>query len=179
MQVLLEESNYRKAGHVGCWKELSSLVWAAQGALWPLKGSRGCSDSSCHLLTEADGLRDSQQLPVGSVTPSLPGTGVRQLHAPGLSGCRAAMGGLGQSLAQAQGSSPAPATSAWRLHCSRAQMGLGLQHWAGDSSHFSRSTAPVLSLAASSQLSLGAPGQRALPLHLLILHRVLMVSSHS
>lgn len=98
------------------------------------------------------------------------------------------MGGLGQSLAHPWGSSPAPAASAWRVHGSRGQMGLGLQHWAGDSSHFSLeqcdicpSKAPVLSLAASSQLSLGAPGQPALPLHLLILtlHRVLMASSHS
>lgn len=67
-------------------------------------------------------------------------------------------------------------------------MGLGLQHWAGDSSHFSLeyynvclSQASVLSMAASRQLSLGAPGEPALPLHLLILtlHKVLMASSHS
>lgn len=45
-------------------------------------------------------------------------------------------------------------------------MGLGLQHWAGDSSHFSLeyynvclSKAPVLSMAESRQLSLGAPGE--------------------
>lgn len=62
------------------------------------------------------------------------------------------MGGLGQSFAHPWGSSPAPATSAWRLHCSRGQMGSGLWHWAEDSSHFSLehccvcpSKAPVLS----------------------------------
>lgn len=30
IQELLEESSYTRAGHMGCWKELSSLVWAAQ-----------------------------------------------------------------------------------------------------------------------------------------------------
>lgn len=42
---LLEESSYTR---VGCWKELSSLVWAAQeqpgSGHGSLKGSRGCSN---------------------------------------------------------------------------------------------------------------------------------------
>lgn len=88
---LLQKSSYTRAGHVGCWKELSSLAWAAQEqpglGHGSLKGSRGCSNSSWHLATEADGFRDSHQHPA---TPSRDnGTepaweGVRQLHAPGL-----------------------------------------------------------------------------------------------
>lgn len=50
MSELLEESSYTKAGHVGCWKELPSLVWAAQeqpgSEHSTLKGSRGCSNST-------------------------------------------------------------------------------------------------------------------------------------
>lgn len=120
-----------------------------------LKGSRGCSNSSCHLVTEADGFRDSHQHPAAPSRDN--GTqpawdGGETAPCTRASGHRAAMGGLGQSLAHPWGSSPAPATSASRLHCSGGQMGLELWHWAGDSSHFSLehcnvcpSKAPVLS----------------------------------
>lgn len=66
-QELLQESSYTRAGHVECCNELSSLVQVAQeqpgSGHGSLKGSRGCSKSSCHLVTEANGPRGSHWQP--------------------------------------------------------------------------------------------------------------------
>lgn len=128
-----------------------------------------------------------QQLPAGSVAPSLPGTEAGQLHAPGLVATGQPWVAWGRAL-HIPGAALRHLLQCLEVHSSGGQMGLGLWHWAGDRSHFSLehcsvcpSKAPVLSHGCKQPVSPGAPGQPALPLPLLILtlHRGLTASSPS
>lgn len=139
-------------------------------------------------MTEADGLRDSQQFPTGSVAPSLPGTRVRELHAPGLVATGPPWVAWGralhipgaalQHLLQVPGGCTAPEVR-WGQDYDTGQRIAPTFLWS--TAVFAPARLLSCPMAGSSQLSLGTPRQLALPLHLLILtlHRVLMASSPS
>lgn len=127
----------------------------------------------------------SQQLPIGSVAPSLSGMGVAQLHAPGL-----------VATGQHEWPGAEPCTALEQLSSTCYKFPEAALLWRSDgveTTALGRGQLPLFSGARQNlpqqgpcpvsgcKLSLGPPGQPALPLHLLILtlHKVLMTSSHS